>query len=67
MPAIMKGDRVQVEVRNGQTHLSFEGEAESAGYTGQTIQIRNLSSRKLFPAKVESARLVLVVPKGGAR
>ncbi len=67
LPAVMKGDRVQVEVRNGPAHLSLEGEAESAGYAGQMIQIRNLSTGKRFPAKVESAGLVVVLPKGGAR
>ncbi len=67
MPAVLKGDRVHVEVRNGPAHLSLEGEAETAGYAGQMIQIRNLSTGKRFPAKVESAGLVVVLPKGGAR
>jgi flagella basal body P-ring formation protein FlgA len=52
-PDVNRGDMVEVEVRSGAAHLAFSGKAESAGRNGDTIVIRNLSSNKVFQARVE--------------
>jgi flagella basal body P-ring formation protein FlgA len=52
-PDVNRGDMVEVEVRSGAAHLAFSGKAESAGRSGDTIVIRNLSSNKVFQARVE--------------
>jgi flagella basal body P-ring formation protein FlgA len=56
-----RGDKVRVEVSRGEAHLEMEGRAEAAGRRGQTIPVRNPSSGKRFPARVESAGRVVVV------
>ena len=50
---IDKGQTVMVEVRSGATILKLEATAESAGRRGDTISLRNVSSGKLFRARVE--------------
>jgi flagella basal body P-ring formation protein FlgA len=52
-PDVNRGEMVEVEVRSGAAHLAFTGKAESAGRSGDTIVIRNLSSNKVFQARVE--------------
>jgi len=52
-PDVNRGDMVEVEVRSGAAHLAFTGKAESAGRSGDTIVIRNLSSNKVFQARIE--------------
>jgi flagella basal body P-ring formation protein FlgA len=52
-PDVNRGDMVEVEVRSGAAHLAFTGKAESAGHSGDTIVIRNLSSNKVFQARVD--------------
>jgi flagella basal body P-ring formation protein FlgA len=52
-PDVNRGEMVEVEVRSGAAHLAFTGKAESAGRSGDTIAIRNLSSNKVFQARVE--------------
>jgi flagella basal body P-ring formation protein FlgA len=44
---------VEVEVRSGAAHLAFTGKAESTGRSGDTVVIRNLSSNKVFQARIE--------------
>jgi flagella basal body P-ring formation protein FlgA len=64
---IHRGDRVEVEVRGSRTRLSLEGRAESGGRMGDSIQVRNLQSGKLFMARVEAKdRVVVLIPNGGA-
>jgi flagella basal body P-ring formation protein FlgA len=53
LPDVNRGEMVEVEVRSGAAHLAFTGKAESAGRSGDTIVIRNLSSNKVFQARVE--------------
>jgi flagella basal body P-ring formation protein FlgA len=50
---VNRGEMVEVEVRSGAALLAFTGKAESAGRSGDTIVIRNLSSNKVFQARVE--------------
>jgi flagella basal body P-ring formation protein FlgA len=52
-PDVNRGEMVAVEVRSGAAHVAFTGKAESAGRSGETIVIRNLSSNKVFQARVE--------------
>jgi flagella basal body P-ring formation protein FlgA len=52
-PDVNRGDMVEVEVRSGAAHLAFTGKAESAGRSGDLIVIRNLSSNKIFQARVD--------------
>jgi flagella basal body P-ring formation protein FlgA len=52
-PDVNRGEMVEVEVRSGAAHLAFTGKAESAGRSGETIVIRNLSSNKVFQARIE--------------
>lgn len=49
---VLMGDPVEVEVRNGGALLKLEGTAESAGAVGETIAVRNPSSRQLIRARV---------------
>jgi flagella basal body P-ring formation protein FlgA len=53
LPDVNRGDMVEVEVRSGAAHLAFTGKAETAGRSGDTIAIRNLSSNKVFQARVD--------------
>ena len=55
-----RGETVRVEVSRGEAHLEMEGRAEAAGRRGQTIAVRNPSSGKRFPARVEGAGRVVV-------
>ena len=52
-PDVNRGEMVEVEVRSGAAHLAFTGKAESAGRSGDLIVIRNLSSNRVFQARVE--------------
>lgn len=60
---IERGQTVRVEVRSGGAFLKLEATAESAGRRGDTIPFRNLSSGKIFRARVqEKGRAVLEFP-----
>jgi flagella basal body P-ring formation protein FlgA len=52
-PDVNRGEMVEVEVRSGAAHLAFTGKAESTGRSGDTVVIRNLSSNKVFQARIE--------------
>lgn len=52
-PDVNCGDMVEVEVRSGAARLTFTAKAESSGRTGDAIAIRNLSSNKIFRARVD--------------
>jgi flagella basal body P-ring formation protein FlgA len=49
---VNRGEMVEVEVLSGATRLAFTGKAESSGRTGDTIAIRNLTSSRIFQARV---------------
>jgi flagella basal body P-ring formation protein FlgA len=51
-PDVARGDSVMVQVFVGGAYLKLEGRAETAGVTGSTILVRNLSSGKDFRAQV---------------
>jgi hypothetical protein len=50
---INRGDLVEVEVRSGAARLLLRARSESDGRVGETIPLRNLSSNKVFQARVE--------------
>jgi flagella basal body P-ring formation protein FlgA len=51
---INRGDLVEVEVRSGGTRLAFAARSESQGRSGELVALRNLSSNKVFQARVDS-------------
>jgi len=57
---IVRGETVRVEVSSGGAHLEFEARAQGSGSAGETIQILNPESKKLFPARVEGKGRVSV-------
>jgi flagella basal body P-ring formation protein FlgA len=59
-PDVAKGDIVNVEVFAGAAHLMVKGLAQSEGFQGSTIVVRNLSSGKDFRARVAGKSQVIV-------
>jgi flagella basal body P-ring formation protein FlgA len=55
-----RGDIVQVDVIQGGAHLRLEGVAQTAGAVGDIIFIENPTSKRRFPARVESKGKVVV-------
>jgi flagella basal body P-ring formation protein FlgA len=62
--AVERGETVQVEVREGGAVLQLIGEAQRAGTVGQTIPVRNPTSKAIFKGRVEGKGKVTV---GGTR
>jgi len=58
---VNRGDPVQVEVLSGGARLAFTGKAESAGHAGDLIAVRNLSSKKIFQARVDGPGKAVVL------
>jgi flagella basal body P-ring formation protein FlgA len=63
---VLRGERVRVEVRSGQTRLLLEGQAQSAGRRGETIPVRNPASGRVFRARVQERGRVAVTAGGSA-
>ncbi len=59
-PDVAKGELVDVQVFAGAAHLVVKGKAESEGFEGSTILVRNLSSGKEFRARVAGKSRVVV-------
>jgi flagella basal body P-ring formation protein FlgA len=55
---VVRGERVQVEVRSGRARVLVEGQAQSSGRRGEVIEVRN-------PANGKNLR-VTVVDRGRA-
>jgi len=51
-PEVARGDVVMVEVTAGAAHLVMEGRAQTDGFAGRTILVKNPSSGKEFRARV---------------
>jgi len=65
LPAVRRGDSVQVDVESGAAHLRFTAVAESTANEGDTIELRNPLSGKTFRAKLDHGpRVLLVVTVG---
>jgi flagella basal body P-ring formation protein FlgA len=61
---VNRGDSVAVEVLSGAAHLEFTGKAETAGSTGDFIAVRNLSSNRIFQARVNGkGKAVVEIPE----
>ena len=59
-PDVVKGELVDVQVFAGAAHLVVKAKAQSEGFKGSTILLRNLSSGKDFPALVVGKNRVTV-------
>jgi flagella basal body P-ring formation protein FlgA len=62
---VVRGDKVTVEVFDGNTHLELEALAQSSGAVGETVEVLNPESHRCFPARVEGKGRVSVAPSGG--
>jgi flagella basal body P-ring formation protein FlgA len=51
-PDVGRGDMVDVEVHSGNARLALTAKAETAGRSGDLISIRNLTSDRVFQARV---------------
>ena len=60
LPDVAKGALVDVEVFAGAAHLVVKGKAQSDGFKGSTILMRNLGSGKDFRARVAGKDQVIV-------
>lgn len=66
-PAIRRGDLVRVEVRSGLAVLRFDAIAQTTVRAGETAELRNPVTGKIFRARAETgSRAVVVVGKGPA-
>jgi flagellar basal body P-ring formation protein FlgA len=59
-PLVRRGNVVHVTAVAGQARITFDGEAHSDGYLGQSIQVTNLHSGHSFFASVSGENSVLV-------
>jgi flagella basal body P-ring formation protein FlgA len=59
-PDVARGELVDVQVFSGAAHLAVKGKAESEGFMGSTILVRNISSGKVFSARVAGRDQVVV-------
>jgi flagella basal body P-ring formation protein FlgA len=67
LPAVRRGDSVQVDVESGAAHLRFTAVAESTANEGDMIELRNPLSGKTFRARLDRGpRVLLVVTLGQA-
>jgi flagellar basal body P-ring formation protein FlgA len=65
LPAVRRGDSVQVDVESGGAHLRLTAVAESAANEGDMIELRNPLSGKTFHARLDRGpRVLLVVTPG---
>jgi flagella basal body P-ring formation protein FlgA len=65
---VEKGERVAVEVRSGAMKLMIDAVSETGGRAGERVMLRNPSSGKRFPARVESkGKAVTMSPEAGTR
>lgn len=57
---VLRGERVQVEVRSGRARVLLEGQAQSSGKRGEVIGVRNPANGKILRATVaDRGRVVL--------
>ena len=53
-PAVRRGGSIRVEVRSGTARLHFYALADAPARVGETVELRNPLSGKLFKARIES-------------
>jgi flagella basal body P-ring formation protein FlgA len=60
---VVRGERVQVEIRSGKARIVLDGQAQSSGLRGELVGIRNPLNGKVFYAKVaDRGRVVVEAP-----
>jgi len=64
-PEVQRGERVQVEIRSGRTRILLEGQAQSSGRRGQTVEVRNPGNGRILRAIVTDRGRVVVTAPGG--
>ena len=57
---VVRGETVEVEVRNGEVRMKVEAQAEASGALHDTIPVLNTTSKKRFLARVEGKGRVSV-------
>jgi len=57
---VMRGEKVRVEVRSGNTRLVFDGIAQASGSAGESVPVLNGDSHRTFRARVEDKGRVSV-------
>ncbi|MES1258038.1 MAG: flagellar basal body P-ring formation chaperone FlgA, partial [Acidobacteriota bacterium] len=60
-PAVRRGEAVQVEVLCGPARLQLDAIAEREGRVGEIVELRNPSTGKLFRARLDGTKAVVVV------
>jgi flagella basal body P-ring formation protein FlgA len=58
---VRRGDAVRVEVRSGPARLVFDAIAEKQAKNGDTIELRNPSNGRIFRARIEGSKAVIVI------
>ena len=66
-PLVRRGNVVHVTAIAGQARISFDGEAHSDGYLGQSIQVTNVHSGRSFFGSVSGENTVLVTVTPAAK
>jgi hypothetical protein len=64
-PEINRGEQVAVQVQSGTIHLAFPARSESTGRNGEIVTLRNLTSNRLFAARVDGRGRAVVDLSGG--
>jgi flagella basal body P-ring formation protein FlgA len=59
-PLVHRGSRVQVEAISGKTRLSLEAEARANGYQGQSIELSNVHTGRIFWGKVSGTGTIRI-------
>jgi flagella basal body P-ring formation protein FlgA len=63
-PDVRRGETVQVQVLCGTARLQLSAIAERDGHSGEMVDLRNPSSGKVFRAKLDGPRAVIVIGTG---
>ncbi|MGA2736004.1 MAG: flagellar basal body P-ring formation chaperone FlgA [Bryobacteraceae bacterium] len=62
---VLRGERVQVEIRSGRARVLLEGLAQSSGRRGEVIGVRNPANGKILRATVTDRGRALLTANGG--
>jgi flagella basal body P-ring formation protein FlgA len=62
VPAVRRGEAVNVDVQCGPARLRLNAIAERDGRDGEMLELRNPTSGKTFRARLEGSKAVLVIP-----
>ncbi len=62
---VLRGERVQVEIRSGPARIVLEGESQSSGRRGQEVGVRNPSNGRILHGVISArGRVLVTVSKG---